>query len=73
MGNPLHSEYCNCECPAGNSYDKLERTLNRVRMLHTKHTRDNVTFCTHCLDRDVFDQFAEWPCDTVKALQGDEE
>ena len=71
MGNPLHSEYCNCECPAGNSYAKLEETLNRVRRLHTMQTRDGVSWCMACLDPDVFDNFAEWPCDTIKALQGD--
>jgi hypothetical protein len=71
--NPTHSEYCHCECPAGNSYTKLEETLNRVRMLHTKHTRDGVEWCSHCLDPDVFDNFAEWPCDTILALQGDDD
>jgi hypothetical protein len=25
-----------------------------------------------CLDPDVFDNFAEWPCDTMKALSGDD-
>ena len=70
MRNPLHSEYCNCECPAGNSYAKLEETLNRVRMLHTKLERDGYSFCTHCVHPDIWDEFAPWPCDTVKALQG---
>ena len=69
--NPLHSDYCNCTCPEGLSYDKLERTLNRVRMVHIKQTRDGVTFCGHCLDPNVFDEFAIWPCDTISALQGD--
>ena len=73
MGNPLHSEYCNCECPAGNSYAKLEETLNRVLRLHTSLTRDAYTFCTHCLHPDIWDEFAPWPCDTMKALQGDDE
>jgi hypothetical protein len=72
MGNSLHSEYCNCECPAGNSYAKLEETLNRVRRLHTMQTRDGVSWCITCLDPDVFDNFAEWPCDTMKALAGDD-
>jgi hypothetical protein len=72
MGNPLHSEYCNCECPAGNSYAKLEETLNRVRRLHTMQTRDGVSWCMACLDPNVFDNFAEWPCDTMKALAGDD-
>jgi hypothetical protein len=73
MGNPLHSEYCNCECPAGNSYAKLEETLNRVRRLHTMQTRDGVSWCMACLDPNVFDNFAAWPCDTILALQGDDE
>lgn len=68
--NPLHSDYCNCECPEGLSYDKLEQTLNRVRMVHIKTTRDGVTFCAHCLDPNVFDEFALWPCDTILALEG---
>jgi hypothetical protein len=34
-------------------------------------TRDGVSWCMACLDPDVFDNFAEWPCDTIKALQGD--
>jgi hypothetical protein len=72
MGNPLHSEYCNCECPAGNSYAKLEETLNRVLRLHTMQTRDGVSWCMACLDPDVFDNFAAWPCDTMKALAGDD-
>jgi hypothetical protein len=42
-------------------------------MLHTKHTRDGVEWCSHCLDPDVFDNFAEWPCDTILALQGNDD
>jgi hypothetical protein len=73
--NPLHSDYCNCTCPEGLSYDKLERTLNRVRMVHIKQTRDGVSWCMACLDLDpeVFDKFATWPCATILALQGDDE
>ena len=70
--NPLHSDYCNCICPEGLSYDKLEQTLNRVRMVHIKTTRNGVTFCAHCLDPNVFDEFALWPCDTMAALAGEE-
>ena len=35
-------------------------------------TRDGVSWCITCLDPDVFDNFAEWPCDTMKALAGDD-
>ncbi len=71
--NPLHSEYCNCECPAGNSYNKLEEILNRVRMVHIKGQRDGETFCVHCLDPLEITYFAEWPCPTIKALHGDDD
>jgi hypothetical protein len=68
MGNPLHSEYCNCECPAGNSYVKLEETLNRVRMLHVATASGLCLSCTMLSNK-------EWryPCPTMQALQGDDE
>lgn len=68
MNNPLHSEYCNCECPAGLSYKKLEETLNRVRMVHVQQTRDGITFCTHCTDPDDNDSYHLWPCETMIVL-----
>ena len=40
-------------------------------MLHTSMTRDGVTFCTHCVHPDIWDEFAPYPCDTVLALKGD--
>ena len=73
MSNPEHSEYCNCECPQGLSYDKLERTLNRVRMVHVQQTRDGVTFCTACVDLESNgDDWANWPCATMRALAGED-
>jgi len=69
MSNPDHSQYCNCECPEGISYDKLERTLNRVRMVHVKQIRDGETFCTHCIDPEEYNSYAPYPCDTIKALE----
>jgi hypothetical protein len=70
--NPEHSQYCNCTCPEGLSYDKLEQTLNRVRMVHIQQTRDGVTFCTACVDHDSNGgDWQDWPCDTMRALQDD--
>lgn len=71
--NPLHSEYCNCECPAGNSYAKLEETLNRVRMLHVKHARGNEEYCGTCAYPAIWDEWQSWPCATIRALQGDDD
>jgi hypothetical protein len=76
MGNPLHSEYCNCECPAGNSYAKLEETLNRVRRLHYAEKSNYYAgelFCDHCSEWNGNDKLVPYPCDTMKALQGDDE
>jgi len=72
MKHPDHSQYCNCICPEGLSYEKLEETLNRVRMLHVRQERDGVTFCTHCLDSDNPDEFALSPCETMKVLANDD-
>ena len=64
--NPEHSDYCNCECPEGLSYKKLEETLNRVRMLHVQ----NFGYCLEC---SIFvDDGIIWPCETMKALSGDD-
>jgi len=62
--NPLHSDYCNCECPEGLSYSKLEETLNRVRRLHVKTVIDNKEVCGGC--------FSYYPCNTMRALAGEE-
>ena len=64
MTHPLHSDHCKCEC---------DQLAERIRTLHIKGERDGQTFCTHCLDPEVFDNFATWPCDTIKALQGDDD
>ena len=64
MSNPEHSDYCNCTCPQGLSYDKLERTLNRVRMVHVKTVIDNETVCGGC--------FSYYPCNTMRALAGED-
>jgi hypothetical protein len=64
MSNPEHSEYCKCECPQGLSYDKLERTLNRVRMLHVKTLNKDEEVCGGC--------YAYYPCDTMRALAGED-
>lgn len=70
--NPEHSEYCNCECPQGLSYGKLEETLNRVRMLHVSDTRDGVTYCPTCVDPDDHNEYQLYPCETMRALAGEE-
>jgi hypothetical protein len=55
-------------------YEWIERevemfaAIKRVRELHKKDTRDSVSFCVACIDHDKQDLFAEWPCDTIKAL-----
>jgi len=75
MTNPEHFKYCNCICPEGLSYEKLEETLNRVRMLHVMELRDGETFCTHCLVSDGCGngqyENAEWPCMTMMELSDD--
>jgi len=71
--NPEHSDYCNCICPEGLSYDKLERTLNRVRMAHVMGMRHGVKFCTTCVEHPADGaDFQAWPCDTMKALAGED-
>jgi hypothetical protein len=72
MANSLHSDYCNCTCPEGLSYDKLEKTLNRVRMVHIMHERDGIQFCLACVDHEFFGEFQMYPCDTMKALAGED-
>jgi len=74
--NPEHSDYCNCICPEGLSYDKLERTLNRVRMAHVKQQNKGIVYCWSCTELvKEFDEAAIvlYPCETIQALQGDDE
>ena len=76
MSNPLHSEYCNCECPAGNSFTKLQETLNRVRKLHVRQENKGIYYCWYCTELVTeFDQSAIvlYPCETILALQGDDD
>ena len=68
MSNPLHSDYCNCECPEGLSYSKLEETLNRVRMAHVPYTQDNVQLCSGCSMAGT--AYVIYPCATMRALEG---
>ena len=76
--NPEHSEYCNCECPEGLSYSKLEETLNRVRMLHVAVKSLNpddleMLGCLECEDTGSGrEYFVAYPCPTIKALEGSE-
>jgi hypothetical protein len=70
--NPEHSEYCNCECPEGLSYSKLEETLNRVRMVHVKGLKGTTTICISCDNPYENDSFVLWPCETMIALAGDD-
>jgi hypothetical protein len=50
---------------------KMNEAINRVRELHQKETRDSMSFCSACIDYDEQDLFADWPCDTIKALDGE--
>jgi hypothetical protein len=71
--NPEHSEYCNCECPEGNSFNKLQETLNRVRMVHVYDVVDDTAFCKACPnDEPDGYKWQEWPCETMRALEGSE-
>ena len=71
--HPDHSDYCNCQCPEGLSYNKLEETLNRVRMVHVYQVIDDVAFCSECANPDDEGGYwKEWPCPTMKALAGDD-
>ena len=73
MANPEHSDYCNCTCPQGLSYDKLEQTLNRVRMLHVYDVVDDVAFCKSCPSEEGERyKWQVWPCETMRALAGEE-
>jgi hypothetical protein len=69
--NPTHSEYCHCECPEGNSFEKLQETLNRVRMLHVSQIVDEMAFCHACRNHSDLDGYywQEWPCDTMRELE----
>ncbi len=69
--NPEHSDYCHCECPEGNSFNKLQETLNRVRMVHIKETTHGISYCKACIDHDEIDSWQAWPCETMKALEDD--
>ena len=77
--NPEHSQYCNCECPEGLSFSKLQETLNRVRLLHRPvkswkgrdHTE--IVGCFECEETGSGREYwVEWPCPTMKALAGDD-
>jgi hypothetical protein len=71
--NPAHSEYCHCECPEGLSYSKLEETLNRVRMVHVKEIVDGYEVCYACISHDGdFSLWQSYPCETMRALAGDD-
>lgn len=72
--NPEHSQYCNCECPEGLSYKKLEETLNRVRMLHASIDGIGVKVCRVCIeDRMYWTEQALYPCETMQALAGSDD
>ena len=46
-----------------------------IRKLHIKETRDGVSFCLACVDhqKNWRDDYQEWPCETMRALQADDE
>ena len=54
--------------------DKVENqaaAIQRVRAVHVARTRDDVSFCTACVDHDQIGYFQSWPCETIAALDGD--
>jgi len=71
MKHPDHSQYCNCICPEGLSYNKLEETLNRVRMLHVQRIRGKDVTCRICVDNDENSGYVQWPCMTMMTLSDD--
>jgi hypothetical protein len=47
--------------------------IQRVRAVHISRTRDDVSFCIACVDHDKIGYFQSWPCDTTRALDGEQE
>lgn len=61
--NPAHHDYCNCVCPEGLSFEKLQETLNRVRIMHVLiNAGVSMAFCGECE--------VDYPCPTIQALEG---
>lgn len=61
-------EFCeiNTSC-----YECLEETIERVRMHHTKQIIDGLEYCGTCAYPAIWGEWQVWPCNTVKALDGE--
>jgi hypothetical protein len=51
--------------------DRAEAALDRVHALHTRN--ENTDECEYCSARDYPDYAVPYPCDTVRALDGQEQ
>lgn len=63
-----HSQHCHCVCT---DLSPLQEAIERVRALHVKEEKDGDAFCTACVHHEEFNWWQMWPCDTIKALNGD--
>ena len=50
---------------------ELSKSIERVRALHVKEEKDGDAFCTACVHHEEFNWWQMWPCDTIKALDGE--
>lgn len=72
--NPLHSDYCHCECPATAYHVELREAVRRVAELHKELIHDGVPYCGVCVDHDSMgDEWQQYPCDTIRELHGDDQ
>lgn len=60
--NPLHSEYCNCECPD-------TEIIQRIRDIHMRFWLDD-PYCSECHSYEMYEDYARYPCPTIRALDG---
>ena len=49
---------------------KMNEAINRVRELHQKKSNNSISYCVACVDYDEENVSPEWPCETIKALDG---
>ena len=49
----------------------MQDAIRRVRMLHVKKSIDNVDYCVTCAYPSIWDEWQIYPCNTIKALDGD--
>jgi hypothetical protein len=49
---------------------KMNEAINRVRELHQKRSNNSISYCAACVDYDEENVSPEWPCETIRALDG---